>query len=71
MFVSERIFDILRHHNRIVKRARVVLVVVTAVAVLQMAHPISATRTHWGIADAVVKAALGCDQPGLEWLKHP
>jgi CubicO group peptidase (beta-lactamase class C family) len=23
------------------------------------------------IADAVVKAALGADQPGLQWLKHP
>jgi hypothetical protein len=23
------------------------------------------------IADAVVKAALGCDQPSLQWLNHP
>lgn len=43
MFISERIFGALRHHNRIVKMARVVLVVVTAVAVWRTCMPMECT----------------------------
>src|ERR1039458_4838591 len=42
-----RNFGTLQHLNRIVRRARVVLAVVTPVAAWEMARPISATRMLW------------------------